>query len=61
MKQLLSRLTKVINVKNLIALIAIFIYCSLILNEKIDITIFTGVILITIYYFRQNTDKQIIK
>lgn len=62
MKELLNKITKLIEVKKIIALTVVFVFCSLALAEKVDVTIFTNVVtLIVGYYFGQSTTRQTIK
>lgn len=62
MKEFFSKITKLIEVKKIIALTVVFVFCSLALSEKVDVTIFTNVVTLVVgYYFGQSTTRQIIK
>lgn len=61
MKELVKKLTNLIEVKKLIALAVVFVFCVLALIDELDTTIFTNVVtLIVGYYFGQSTTRQII-
>lgn len=62
MRDLLIKITKLIEVKKIIALTVVFVFCSLALSEKVDVTIFTNVVTLVVgYYFGQSTTRQTIK
>ena len=61
MKQLLNKLTNLIEVKKLIALAVVFVFCGLAIADKVDTVVFTNVVtLIVGYYFGQSTTRQVI-
>lgn len=60
MKELIKKLTNLIEVKKIIALLVIFVFCALAIIGKVDTVIFTNVVtLIVGYYFGQSTARQI--
>jgi len=62
MKELIKKLTNLIEVKKIIALTVVFVFCALAIADKVDTTIFTNVVtLIVGYYFGQSTTRQAIK
>lgn len=61
MKQFITKITNLIEVKKLIALTVVFVFCGLAVNEKVDTAVFTNVVtLIVGYYFGQSTTRQTI-
>lgn len=61
MKQFINKITNLIEVKKLIALTVVFVFCSLAVSEKVDTVVFTNVVtLIVGYYFGQSTTRQTI-
>lgn len=61
MKQLLNKLTNLIEVKKLIALAVVFVFCGLAIADEVDTVVFTNVVtLIVGYYFGQSTTRQVI-
>ncbi|MGN1370929.1 MAG: hypothetical protein ACI4XM_01420 [Candidatus Coprovivens sp.] len=60
MKQFLLKLTNLIEVKKLIALTVVFVFCGLAIADKVDTSVFTNVVtLIVGYYFGQSTTRQV--
>lgn len=56
MNKLACKLTNLIEVKKIIALSTIWVFCALAVASKIDTTVFTSVVtLIVGYYFGQST------
>ncbi|EDT74831.1 hypothetical protein [Clostridium butyricum] len=56
MNKLICKLTNLIEVKKIIALSTILVFCGLAVAGKIDTTVFTSVVtLIVGYYFGQST------
>lgn len=56
MNKLICKLTNLIEVKKIIALSTIWVFCGLAVVGKIDTTVFTSVVtLIVGYYFGQST------
>ena len=53
------KLTELIEVKKIIALLVVIVFCWLAIAGKVDTTIFTSVVtLIVGYYFGQSTARQ---
>lgn len=62
MDKFISKITNLIEVKKIIALTVVFVFCGLALYEKVDSTVFTNVATLVIgYYFGQSTTRQTIK
>lgn len=58
MKEFISKITNLIEVKKLIALTVVFVFCGLAVADKVDTAIFTNVVtLIVGYYFGQSTTR----
>lgn len=58
MKDLVKKLTNLIEVKKLIALTVVFVFCGLAIADKVDTVVFTNVVtLIVGYYFGQSTTR----
>lgn len=56
-----NKLLALLEVKKIIALLVIIVFCVLAILDKIDPTIFTNVVtLIVGYYFGQSTTRQVI-
>lgn len=61
MKQFTTKITNLIEVKKLIALTVVFVFCGLAIKGKVDTAVFTNVAtLIVGYYFGQSTTRQTI-
>ena len=61
MKDFIKRITNLIEVKKIIALTVVFVFCGLAVTNKVDTTIFTNVVtLIVGYYFGQSATRQAI-
>ena len=61
MKDLIKKLTNLIEVKKIIALLVVIVFCTLAIAEKVDTTIFTNVVTLVIgYYFGQSATRQAI-
>ena len=61
MKDLIKKLTNLIEVKKIIALTVVFVFCGLAIASKVDTSVFTNVVtLIVGYYFGQSSTRQII-
>ena len=61
MKDLIKKLTNLIEVKKIIALLVVVVFCILAVVEKVDATIFTNVVTLVIgYYFGQSSTRQAI-
>ena len=61
MKDLIKKLTNLIEVKKIIALTVVFVFCGLAVANKVDTSVFTNVVtLIVGYYFGQSSTRQII-
>ena len=61
MKDFIKRITNLIEVKKIIALTVVFVFCGLAVADKVDTTIFTNVVtLIVGYYFGQSATRQAI-
>lgn len=62
MKDFIKKLVSLIEVKKIIALIVVVVFCSLAIVEKVDTTVFTNVVtLIVGYYFGQSSTRQVIR
>lgn len=56
-----NKLLALLEVKKIIALLVIIVFCVLAILDKVDPTIFTNVVtLIVGYYFGQSTTRQVI-
>lgn len=56
-----KKLSSLIEVKKIIALLVVIVFCVLAITDKVDPTIFTNVVtLIVGYYFGQSTTRQVI-
>lgn len=61
MKEFIKKITNLIEVKKLIALVVVFVFCGLAIADKVDTAIFTNVVTLVVgYYFGQSTTRQII-
>ena len=61
MKDFIKKLTNLIEVKKVIALLVVIVFCILALCNKIDLSIYTNVVTLVIgYYFGQSTTRQAI-
>lgn len=61
MKDFVKKLTNLIEVKKLIALVVVFVFCGLAMVDKVDAVVFTNVVTLVVgYYFGQSTTRQII-
>lgn len=61
MNNVKNKLTNLLEVKKIIALLVIIVFCALAIIDKVDPTIFTNVVtLIVGYYFGQSTTRQVI-
>lgn len=61
MKDFIKKLTNLIEVKKVIALLVVIVFCILALCNKIDPAIYTNVVTLVIgYYFGQSTTRQAI-
>ena len=61
MKDFIKKLTNLIEVKKVIALLVVIVFCILALGNKIDPSIYTNVVTLVIgYYFGQSTTRQAI-
>lgn len=61
MKDFIKKLTNLIEVKKVIALLVVIVFCILALSNKIDPSIYTNVVTLVIgYYFGQSTTRQAI-
>ena len=59
MKQFITKITNLIEVKKLIALTVVFVFCGLAMSDKVDPIVFTNVVtLIVGYYFGQSATRQ---
>lgn len=56
MSKFIAKITNLIEVKKIIALSTIWVFCGLAISGKVDTTVFTSVVtLIVGYYFGQST------
>ena len=61
MKEFIKKITNLIEVKKIIALTVIFVFCGLAISDKVDNNVFTNVVSIVIgYYFGQSSTRQVI-
>lgn len=61
MKEFIKKITNLIEVKKLIALVVVFVFCGLAIADKVDTVVFTNVVTLVVgYYFGQSTTRQII-
>lgn len=61
MKNFINKLTNLIEVKKVIALLVVIVFCILALCDKIDPSIYTNVVTLVVgYYFGQSTTRQVI-
>ena len=61
MKDFIKKLTNLIEVKKVIALLVVIVFCILALCNKINSSIYTNVVTLVIgYYFGQSTTRQAI-
>ena len=61
MKNFINKLTNLIEVKKVIALLVVIVFCILALCNKIEPSIYTNVVTLVVgYYFGQSTTRQII-
>ena len=61
MRDFIKKLTNLIEVKKVIALLVVIVFCILALSNKIDPSIYTNVVTLVIgYYFGQSTTRQAI-
>lgn len=62
MKEFMRKLTNLIEVKKLIALTVVYVFCGLAIADKVDTAIFTNVVTLVVgYYFGQSTTRATIK
>ena len=61
MKDFIKKLTNLIEVKKIIALLVVIVFCILALCNKINSSIYTNVVTLVVgYYFGQSTTRQAI-
>ena len=61
MKDFIKKLTNLIEVKKVIALLVVIVFCILALCNKIDPSIYTNVVTLVVgYYFGQSPARQVI-
>lgn len=61
MKDFIKKLTNLIEVKKVIALLVVIVFCILALCNKINPSIYTNVVTLVVgYYFGQSTTRQAI-
>ena len=61
MKDFIKKLTNLIEVKKVIALLVVIVFCILALYNKIEPSIYTNVVTLVVgYYFGQSTTRQAI-
>lgn len=61
MKNFINKLTNLIEVKKIIALLVVIVFCILAMCDKIDPSIYTNVVTLVVgYYFGQSTTRQVI-
>ena len=61
MKDFIKKLTNLIEVKKIIALLVVIVFCILALCNNINPSIYTNVVTLVVgYYFGQSTTRQVI-
>ena len=61
MKDFIKKLTNLIEVKKVIALLVVIVFCILALCNKIEQSIYKNVVTLVVgYYFGQSTTRQVI-
>ena len=61
MNRLVTKITNLIEVKKLIALTVVLVFCFLAITGKVDAAVFTNVVTLVVgYYFGQSTTRQTI-
>ena len=61
MRDFIKKLTNLIEVKKVIALLVVIVFCILALCNKIEPYIYTNVVTLVVgYYFGQSTTRQVI-
>ena len=61
MNRLVTKITNLIEVKKLIALTVVLVFCFLAITGKVDTAVFTNVVTLVVgYYFGQSTTRQTI-
>ena len=61
MKDFIKKLTNLIEVKKIIALTVVFVFCALAIADKVDTAVFVNVVTLVIgYYFGQSATRQAI-
>lgn len=61
MNRFVTKITNLIEVKKLIALTVVLVFCSLAIAGKVDTAVFTNVVTLVVgYYFGQSTTRQTI-
>ena len=61
MKDFIKKLTNLIEVKKVIALLVVIVFCILALCNKIEPSFYTNVVTLVVgYYFGQSTTRQVI-
>lgn len=59
MNQILTKISKLIEVKKIIALTVVFVFCIITISGEVDAAIFTNVVTLVVgYYFGQSTTRQ---
>lgn len=62
MSKFVNKLTSLIEVKKIIALLVVSVFCSLAILDRVDTTVFTSVVTLVVgYYFGQSTVKGTVK
>ena len=60
MSKFITKITNLIEVKKIIALLVVSVFCGLAIADKVDTTVFTSVVTLVVgYYFGQSTVKGI--
>ena len=60
MSKFIIKITNLIEVKKIIALLVVSVFCGLAIADKVDTTVFTSVVTLVVgYYFGQSTVKGI--
>ena len=61
MKNFINKLTNLVEVKKIIALLVVIVFCVLALCDKINPSVYTNVVTLVVgYYFGQSTTRQVI-
>ena len=61
MSHFINKIVNLIEVKKLIALTVVYVFCGLAICEKVDTAVFTNVVTLVVgYYFGQTTARNVV-